>query len=423
MQKGLQTRLIIHEILYLIKFKNKNLDNLLIKKFDENNFMTNDKKLIHNVILTSMRLQYNINIIIRLYAKKKLGNHQYIILLSAITQLIFLDFKEYAVINCSVELAKNKKINAVPNFINAILRKILKNKIQLIKTSPSINDLPHWLSKELNFLSKKNKTKFIETIIKKPNLHCVFKKEINKNCYNLNTKKTSIKSLCFSEYDNINLLPGYKEGDWWVQDYSAMLPMHLANNLKDKNVLDMCAAPGGKTFQLISMGAKLDIIEKNILRAKVLKENLKRLKYTNNNIKIIDALNLNENIKYDYILIDAPCSSLGTIRRNPEILFRNGKINKDKYLNIQKNLLEKASKLLKKNGIIIYMVCSFLKVETVLQVKNFLNKHTKFSIQKFKVNQDSKELIDENGLLNILPREYKNILIDGFFAAKFIKND
>ena len=104
MQKGLQTRLIIHEILYLIKFKNKNLDNLLIKKFNENNFMPNDKKLIHNVILTSMRLQSNIKIIIKLYAKKKLNNHQYIILLSAITQLIFLDFKEYAVINSSVEL-------------------------------------------------------------------------------------------------------------------------------------------------------------------------------------------------------------------------------------------------------------------------------------------------------------------------------
>ena len=131
MQKGLQTRFIIHNILYSIKYKNGNLDKLIIDNFNNYNLSSSDKKMINNVVFSSMRYNYYILKIIKEYAKKKISNHQYILLLSALTQLIYLNFTDYAVINCSVELSKDKKLNASPAFINAILKKILINKKRL----------------------------------------------------------------------------------------------------------------------------------------------------------------------------------------------------------------------------------------------------------------------------------------------------
>ena len=422
MQKGLQTRLIIHEILFLIKFKNYNLDYLLNKKFKEANIIQSDEKLITNVVLTSMRNQFYINKIIKIYTKKKPNDHQYLILLSALTQLIYLNFTEYAVINCSVELSKIKKFKAAPNFINAVLRKALRNKDKLLNLELSKFDVPKQLYESIDFLSEKSKQRFFKSITLKPDIHCVFKKEIQEKYKKLDINQTSDKSLIFNNTANIEKITGYEEGEWWVQDYSVMLPLQITKNLNQKKVLDMCAAPGGKTFQLLCAGVKLDIIEKNKKRAKILKINLDRLNFSQE-IKIIDALDINEDQKYNIIVIDSPCSSIGTIRRHPEILFRNNKTNLKEYIILQKKLLEKASKLINKNGIIIYMVCSFLKSETTMQIDNFLKKNDNFSIEKFENNLANDKLINDNGFIDILPREHSGFLIDGFFAVKFIKND
>ena len=428
MSKGIKTRLSIHLILKALKNNTSNYDKILKKEININKFSPRDTNFVQAVVLDSLRFNIHIKIIIEKYSNKKVNEDSYLLLLSAITQLIFLDFKDYAVINSTVELSKNKSISTYSGFINAILKKIIKDKDLLKKTLININCLPDWFLKEVKYLDVKVLNRFIKILIERPHLHLVFKKnsdlkefikEIN---INENTIVTSEKSLAIVEASKIENLPRYNKGEWWVQDYSAMLPLQLIENLENKNIIDLCAAPGGKTFQALASKGNLKIVEKNIHRAKILKENLSRLQF-DNSIDIEDALQINEKNKYDIILLDAPCSALGTIRKNPEIFFRKKDLDINKYIEIQKNLLNKAAKLTKKNSEIIYMVCSFLENETTTQINNFLKLNKNFSIKKFN-SKENIDLIDERGFIKTMPSIInKKIRIDGFFAARLRKND
>ena len=253
-------------------------------------------------------------------------------------------------------------------------------------------------------------------------MHLVFKKEIDRNKFNIKSSYTSKKSLAIDENIETEKIPGYHEGEWWVQDYATMMPLHIKNDLRNKKIIDLCAAPGGKSFQAISAGAEVDLVEINNKRAKVLKENLDRLKFKNK-IIISDAISIDNSKKYDYVLVDAPCSSVGTLRRNPEIFFRNKTPNLNKLSKIQETLLDKAKELLFSGGIIIYMVCSFLESETKQRIENFLKKNKNFSIAEFIKNSEGDIFLKKNGYLKIFPQTLNEINIDGFFAVQLKKND
>ena len=151
--------------------------------------------------------------------------------------------------------------------------------------------------------------------------------------------------------------------------------------------------------------------------------NLKRLKFK---AKILnfDAINFKNIGQYDFIILDSPCSAVGTIRKNPEIFFRTKQPNFDKLIKTQKLLLDTASKLLKKNGIILYMVCSFLKSETDEQIYKFLEKNKNFSINKF--FQMNKSIINNNFIKDnkmiTLPSHINDFKIDGYFAT-YLRKD
>ncbi len=426
MQKGIQTRLSVYLILKSL-FNNKSTyDKLLKKEIEKNKYSSRDINFIQSVVLSSLRHNIQVKKIIDKFANKKINEDTYILLLSAITQLVFLNFKNYAVVNSSVELSKKNKIKTYSGFINGILKNIIKKKEDLKKIKITLNDLPKWF---VNKISKKkidHISAIIDSIIEKPDLHLVFK---DKFCLKTFLKKrndedikTSEISLKITDHSNIEKLPGYNNGEWWVQDFSSMLPIFLSKELRNKTIIDLCAAPGGKTFQSIANNNKLTIIEKNEERGKILNINLRRLNFSNT-INIMDALTLNEKKKYDVILIDAPCSAVGTLRKNPEIFFRKNRQDLNKYILIQKKLLNKSVKLSRKNSLIIYMVCSFLEEETTKQIDNFLKFNKNFDIEKFKTS-DYKKLVDSFGYINIFPTTINNkVKIDGFFAAKIKRYD
>ena len=425
MQKGIKSRLIIHEILKLIKIKSFDFDKAFIISINGIDLIESDIKLIQNVVLSSLRFHLYINNIIdKLTNKIKKNSNEYFLLLSAITQIIFLDFKDFAVVNSTVELSKLKKSKASKNFINAVLRNVIRNKKELKKTKISFKQFPNWFLKKTYWLNKKEKSDFIKTIVYQPQVHLVFKNS-KKIPNDLEGQITSKNSIALNKNKNISKVTNYKKGDWWVQDFSAMLPIHSINNFKNKKIADLCSAPGGKTFQLIDKEGDVTSYEKKQDRAEILKQNLSRLGFKSK-IVVKDSLKIDNSLKFDAIIIDAPCSSVGTIRRNPDIFFRDQEPNFKNTIELQYNLLKKSEKIFKNNGMLIYIVCSFLKEEGERQINRFLKDYKNFKLSKI----FNKDLIDQeifnkkNNFFYTLPtKTKKGVLIDGFFSASLIKND
>ena len=416
MIKGEKIRLDIHKILYTIFKSNKNFKNSSFEKII-NSHKEEDISLLNNVILNSMRYHIHIKKIINLHIKKKLRDHEYILLLSAITQIVFLDFRQYAVINCSVEIAKKLKI--YHGLINAVLKKISKNIKRLKNTEVKFNDFPIWFRNETKSLTKYEKERFIKNFNQEPNLHIVFKNEEKLINFEENLVKTSSVSGFLENKIDITKIDSFKRGDWWIQDFSSFFPIHNFPKIyTHKNFLDTCAAPGGKAFQILSKKNNIVLNDKNRNRIKILKSNLKRLNFR---AKILnqDFINFKSEEKYDCIIIDAPCSAIGTIRKNPEIFFKDNKPSLEKLNLIQEKMLEKASQLLHKEGLILYMVCSFLKSETVEQIEKFLKNKSNFRLCDFKLIEENHnyQKIINGGFMITLPETILKFNIDGFFAA------
>ncbi len=416
MIKGEKIRLDIHNILFSIYKLNKTLNDTSIKRLIANH-KKKDLSFLYNVTLNSMRLHLHCLKIINKYIKQNVRDHERILLTSAITQIVFLDFKEYAVINCSVEIAK--KLKLYPGLINAVLKQIAKNKLELKEIKIKFNDFPFWFQKKTKHFSNENKKQFLNSFYTQPDIHIVFKNEDRLNSFDEKLIKTSSVSGFLLNNIDIKNIKTFKDGDWWVQDFSSFFPL---NNFKDynkgKKFLDACAAPGGKSFQLLSKNFNVDLNDISKIRINTLKSNLKRLSFSPNVLNN-DFLKISENNKYDFIIIDAPCSAVGTVRKNPEIFFKKKGPNFSDLHSLQQNMLDKAGVLLNKGGFIIYMTCSFLPSETIDQIKKFLRKNNNFSLYNFELNKENIKYGNfiKNNFMITLPNNILNKNIDGYFAS------
>ena len=225
----------------------------------------------------------------------------------------------------------------------------------------------------------------------------------------------------------ISELYGFKEGLWWVQDFAASLPIFLLKNVKGKKVLDLCAAPGGKTAQLLAGGAKVTALDVDKERMDRLKNNIKRLNLEQNlQTEVADALEFlaHSNEVFDIIVLDAPCSATGTFRRHPEVLHIKTTDDVKNALVLQEKMLDAVSSHMAKDGILLYCTCSIAKDEGEKQIKRFLERHPEFELLPFEDKELKvvEEKIIDNGVLRTLPYYMKEKGgMDAFFAARLQK--
>ena len=337
----------------------------------------------------------------------------------ALIELIDLDRPAYAVINSWVEIAKNKKrLMHFSKLINALLRKFLKNKT---KSNLIVEKkVPGWLwNSWSNTYGKIEASKIIEASLTEPPLDISYVDQENNFLQLQNTLPGSFR---LKNPGKINEIEGFKEGRWWVQDVGATIPVNILGDINNKEVLDLCSAPGGKTMQLLAKGANVTSIEISKKRIGTMQENFQR---TQLKPKIIcaDILKWTSDKKYDFILLDAPCSATGTIRKNPDLIHIKEQHDLKQNIQLQKLLLRRAISFLSSTGVLVYCVCSLEIEEGEDQIEAFLAENSAISLMPIddKEFPEYKHFINPRGYLRTLPHLQVDGGIDGFFISKLYK--
>ena len=218
----------------------------------------------------------------------------------------------------------------------------------------------------------------------------------------------------------VEALSGFADGDWWVQDFAASLPARLLRDVSGKTVIDLCAAPGGKTAQLARAGAEVVAIEREPSRIATLKENLSRLKL---NAEIIetDLRDYTPETRAPFALLDAPCSATGTIRRHPDLPWIKSAADINACAETAMELMDAAADMVADGGVLVFAVCSLEPEEGREQVAHFLRKHRDFHREPITATElfGLEELISNEGDLRTLPCHFpEKGGMDGFYAAR-----
>jgi 16S rRNA (cytosine967-C5)-methyltransferase len=215
-------------------------------------------------------------------------------------------------------------------------------------------------------------------------------------------------------------LPGFAEGRWWVQDLSASLPARLIPG-DASDVLDLCAAPGGKTMQLAAAGHRVTSVDASASRLRRLRENLERTRLEAELVET-DALQWKAGRQFDAILLDAPCSATGTFRRHPEVLYRARDPIIAENADVQARLLDRATERLKPGGRLVYSVCSLEPREGEEVVRTFVTRHSDFRIESPN-DLPGFVPVSAEGWVRILPGLLEaEAGLDGFFMVRLVRD-
>ncbi len=347
-------------------------------------FQKSQENFANMIVLTSLRNMQYINKVIEQFAKKPKQTKP--ILICAVAEMLYLDTPDYAVINSYVEITKRSFSKQIASFVNAVLRNISRSKEEIIANDDDAFFPPSFLETLKGYDEKIIKQMEHDAKIE-PLTNIVYK----------NGEQTFIDK-------KVEEIAGYEEGDFWVQDVASAMPVTMLGNIKGLRVLDLCAAPGGKSAQLLANGAVVTCVDMSQRRLETLKENMQRLKLEPKEVICQDAFDYLKQYNdepFDIVLLDAPCSATGTLRRHPEVVLLKTSKDVDAMAKTQLSLLNLCKKAIKQGGILMYCNCSLAKKEGEDLIKTFLK------------TASYKELEQKRLLANIDQ--------DGFFISKLEK--
>lgn len=279
-------------------------------------------------------------------------------------QLLLLDTPAHAAVNETVVLVKQGKDAGLAGLVNAVLQKIVREKPAL---PAPIENLPHWLR------TRWEKTYGADAVAAMAQVASARAPLDVHGAVSLDgaTRLDSHIQRFMGEHPSVEGLPGYDTGAFFVQDLAASYPVRLLGDVREQQALDICAAPGGKTMQLIQAGAFVTAIDRSPVRMKRVRENVKRMNMQANTI-VADAFHWQPSRAYDAILLDAPCSATGTWRRHPEVVRNVTPAHLAELVALQRQLLVRTWQWLKPGGRMVYCVCSLEPEEGEEQVAWFM---------------------------------------------------
>ena len=292
----------------------------------------------------------------------------------------------HGVVNEAVGLtAAGSRTKHMKGLVNAVLRKVVEN-------SPTewaklrVPRLPNWLRKPLvEAYDSEIMAKIEAAHFTGAPLDLTVKNDAKGLAEQIHGQVLANGSVRLSTGGQVSALPGFDVGDWWVQDAAATFPVMLLNPQSGELILDMCAAPGGKTMQLAASGASVVALDNSDLRMRRVKENLARTKLAAT-LCVEDALD-HKGGPYDAILLDAPCSATGTIRRHPDLPYAKDGSEFATLITLQAQMIDHALSLLKPEGRLVFCTCSLLPDEGECQTEQALARHPTVAVHRQSTQQ------------------------------------
>src|SRR6201991_726258 len=350
-------------------------------------------------------------------------------LLIGAAQILWMDVPDHAAVDLSVRLVQSDRRAAkYAGLVNAVLRRCAREGQPLIdEVKAQTLDIPPWmLARWIAAYGETTARQMAEALSHEPSLDLTVKSDAAQWATRLHGEVLPTGTVRTLLQGSVTMLPGFSEGQWWVQDAAAALPARLFGDVAGKTIVDLCAAPGGKTAQLAQAGAHVTAVDRSPVRMARLKDNMIRLQLEIDTV-VSDAAEWQpaDGAVFDGILVDAPCSSTGTIRRHPDVGWLRQEADIATLSTLQKRLARKAASLLKPGGLLVYCTCSLEPEEGEQVVEELLA--TEAGLGRIPITPGEvaglAELITPAGDLRTLPchlphEDPRLGGLDGFFAAR-----
>jgi 16S rRNA (cytosine967-C5)-methyltransferase len=432
---GLKARKIAAEVLGRVIFGRRPLDEELHDARGHPELHTlgdKDRALVRAILGLALRRRGQIGAVLELLLERpipeKTGAVMNILHVAG-AQILFMEVPDRAAVDIAVaDAGRDPVTRRYKGLVNAVLRRMSDNAAELLeKTGQVWRNTPVWLFAGWQKAYGEETALAIAAMHQhEPNLDLTVKADPQAWAERLGGQIVARNTVRLAETSGrIEALAGYDEGAWWVQDAAASLPAKLLGDVAGKRVADLCAAPGGKTAQLAQAGASVtafDISKKRLAR---LSENLARLGLEAE-VVAADLLEHEPETLFDAILLDAPCSATGTIRRHPEVAWNRRKEDIDTLAERQAALLARAARWLAPGGTLVYCTCSLEPAEGEKQIEAFLAAHPDFRREPVREAETGvADTVTEAGDLRTLPSSLPCEPataggLDGFFAARLV---
>ena len=337
-------------------------------------------------------------------------------------QLLFLETGAHAAVNSTVDLMRSCGFDRLTGLTNAVMRRLSREAKTLLSATDVEDNLPDWLRTSWRKQYGAGRTRQVmELMMQPPPLDITPKTDPEDWADILEGTLIDGRTVRRAFDGDPTRLEGFEDGHWWVQDAAAALPAALFGDLSGRHVVDLCAAPGGKTAQLIAAGATVTAVDSSRQRLEILQRNLGRLGMTAT-LVAADGRKFTPRGKVDAVLIDAPCSATGTLRRRPDVLRHRAATDLAGLSGIQRALIKRAAGWLDPGGCLIYATCSLQHEEgeaVIEQVTAELKGALVIDpVTKAEAGAFAPALTDD-GMLRVVPGDFASFGgVDGFFVAR-----
>jgi 16S rRNA (cytosine967-C5)-methyltransferase len=346
----------------------------------------------------------------------------------AAAQILFLDVADHAAVNLAVaEAAGDRRTGRARGLVNGVLRRLARERDEILARpdAASLNTPPWLFERWRAAYGEATAAAIAAAHLQPPGLDISATAEPQLWAGKLGGVLLPTGTVRLMETQRVFDLPGYDEGAWWVQDAAAALPVRLLGDVAEKRVADLCAAPGGKTAALCVGGADVTAVDISRNRLKRVAANLERLKLEAR-LEVADILDWRPARAFDAVLLDAPCTATGTIRRHPDIPWTKEPGDIATLAALQAKMLVAAASLVRPGGLLVFCTCSLEQEEGEAQVAPFLARHADFTLVPIDAGEVAglEDAITPEGFLRTLPCYSFGAAaamhgMDGFFAARF----